>query len=222
MAFKDLMYEFNIPYSDELSSFYTSVNESLWKALERKEITKQYLKDTRFGPVYDKACELFPSMSIPRPSSVSMNSRYMSLFANYAFYLPGAESMLREVHSFGVPMYIITNGTKFTAESRIALSGVSAFMTDVFISDVIGVNKPDKGFFEYVMNSVGDKNPDNYLVIGDSLTSDILGAQNCGMASCLFTATGSFPVGFENYSITHFASGYPELVSVIKAHLSQS
>lgn len=47
----------------------------------------------------------------------------------------------------------------------------------MYISEEIGLTKPDKSFFDYVLKNTNLKN-DEVIMLGDSLTSDIAGALN--------------------------------------------
>ena len=55
---------------------------------------------------------------------------------------------------------------------------------NVFISGEVGVNKPDKGFFTASFATIEDFDPAEAMIVGDSLTSDILGSKNAGIATC--------------------------------------
>ena len=63
----------------------------------------------------------------------------------------------------------------------------------VFISDVIGIEKPAIGFFDEVFKTIGEYDKSEVLIVGDSLTSDIQGGNNAGIVTCWFN-----PLGKEN------------------------
>ena len=63
----------------------------------------------------------------------------------------------------------------------------------MFISDVVGVEKPGKGFFDAVFTAIGDYEKDEVLIVGDSLTSDIQGGNNAGIL-CGWYNPGGEPV----------------------------
>ena len=73
----------------------------------------------------------------------------------------------------------------------------------MFISENIGYTKPDKGYFDYVLNAVGDSDKSAYLVIGDSLTSDCDGAIAYGLDICRFNPNNTSDKGrVLTYTIT--------------------
>ena len=65
--------------------------------------------------------------------------------------------------------------------------GLFNYFTDLFISDVIGYEKPDSEFFSACLSQ--DKlATDEILFIGDSLTADIMGATNYGIDACWYNS----------------------------------
>ena len=60
----------------------------------------------------------------------------------------------------------------------------------VFISDVIGIEKPSVGFFHAVFEKIGKYNKKEIMIVGDSLTSDIQGGNNAGIVTCWYNPKG--------------------------------
>ena len=75
---------------------------------------------------------------------------------------------------------LVTNGVSKTPRKRLQgapLMGEA--VSEVFISEEVGFHKPQKEFFDYVLEKTGAGRQEA-LVIGDSVTSDILGGKKCG------------------------------------------
>lgn len=215
LAFDHTMDKFGVPNSKELEEYYTEVNLSLWKALERKEVTKEVLRPLRFTRTLIKAQQLHPEFDASKLTGELLNDEYISSLSTYGIYIDGAEDFLRQLHDDKAKkIYIITNGTAQSANGRLDASGIRQYVDGVYISDVIGATKPDKGFFEYVLNDIGCQDKSQCLVIGDSLTSDIKGANNIGIDACLFSRDGHFPDS-TGYEVKYRAAGYDELMQVI-------
>lgn len=70
-----------------------------------------------------------------------------------------------------------------TQRQRLAGANLNHFFEEIFISEEIGVEKPDPFFFQYIFETLNSHNNDEYLMIGDSLSSDIKGAKNVGIDS---------------------------------------
>ena len=69
-------------------------------------------------------------------------------------------------------------------QGRLASAGIGAYFEDIFISQQIGINKPDIGYFERCFAKIPGFDRSKTMIVGDSLTSDMLGGQNAGIATC--------------------------------------
>ena len=54
------------------------------------------------------------------------------------------------------------------------------------ISEEIGYNKPNPGFFDVCMESLEGIEKEDILIIGDALTSDIRGGNQSGIKTCWY------------------------------------
>lgn len=177
-AFRLTMQEFSLPSDPNVSTIYHSVNDALWKALERGEITQSKLRVERFR-------QLLEIIHGDQSLADSMNHVYVKNLSAMSYTLESAESVLKALSS-EFPIYLVTNGLYEVQSKRFAASPLAAYIKDIFISEKIGVSKPAKEYFDYVMANIGDPIAQHYLVIGDSLTSDIKGAAVSGMDSVWF------------------------------------
>ena len=80
----------------------------------------------------------------------------------------------------------MTNGTAFVQRRKIRLSGLDAYMDEVFISEELGCVKPEKAFFEQCAARIADYNPAQTMIVGDSLTSDMRGGNNARIRCCWY------------------------------------
>ena len=81
---------------------------------------------------------------------------------------------------------IVTNGTEVVQEKKLERSGLNDIVDNVFISELVGFEKPNINFFKKVILEVGIKDLKEALIIGDSLTSDIQGGHNIGIDTCWY------------------------------------
>ena len=112
-------------------------------------------------------------------------------------------------------IYIITNGVTRNAMGRIASTGLKDYISKVFVSDPIGVSEPARSYFDAVINDISDP-AESYLVIGDSLSSDMLVAKNAGLSSCWFMPEENIEEAMKEYEIDYSASSFEELYEIIK------
>ena len=100
------------------------------------------------------------------------------------FYENGLETV--QTCKGKVLQYAVTNGTKLAQDRKLKNSGLIELLDGVFISEVIGVEKPMVGFFEKVFETIGAYDKSEVLIVGDSLTSDMQGGNNVGIVTCWF------------------------------------
>ena len=125
------------------------------------------------------------------------NLYYRQALGSCSILLPGAESLCRKL-SGRYTLSLITNGLGDVQRNRLKASPLERYFGErVFISGEMGCRKPEKVYFEKVLDALGcRKKSGQVLVIGDSLSSDIRGAFNAQLDSAWLngsTARGSGP-----------------------------
>jgi 2-haloacid dehalogenase len=83
-------------------------------------------------------------------------------------------------------IYIVTNGVAITQKMRIKNSIIRKYISDLFVSEDIGFQKPRKEYFDYVFSKIPNPDMRNTIIVGDSLTSDIAGGVQSGIDTCWF------------------------------------
>lgn len=176
-AIRKLCAYLEIPFSDNVYNTYSTLNDALWKQFEKKEITHSFLQKNRFEQFLNKLGR--------QGDPEKLNSMYLSFLAEGSYLLNDAFYVCEKL-SKKYDMAIITNGLIRAQTNRFNNSDIAPFFSKLYISEQIGVQKPDKKYFDYVLNDISIDDKSSVLVIGDSLSSDILGAQNAGLDSCWF------------------------------------
>jgi HAD superfamily hydrolase (TIGR01549 family) len=110
-------------------------------------------------------------------------------------------------------LYIVTNAVASVQKRRLQQCTFSHLFKDVFISEEAGAAKPTKAYFDYVRTRIPGLTAENTLVIGDSLTTDIRGANNAGLPCCWLnpqkkTAPSDLTIHYEIQSL-------PELLDLV-------
>jgi len=175
-AFYKTCEEFHLPYSPELMTTYTRINESYWKLFEQGKVTQPELAVRRFADLYDY-------LQI-NGDPVQTNLFYRRSLGESSTLFPDALPVCRKLSS-KYTLAFITNGIADVQNRRLSGCPLMELTSHVFISEAIGSQKPQKQYFDYVYDKLSIK-PSQALVIGDSLTSDILGAQNTNTDSCWY------------------------------------
>ena len=171
--------------TDEMLSRYSAINASYWKRLELGELTKQQVLRGRFE-------EFFAAYGLDTGCVDDFNAAYQVRLGETVVFNDSADTLVRELRG-KVKQYAVTNGTLVAQRGKLKNSGLDQLLDDVFISDVIGVEKPGIGFFDAVFAAIGRYEPDEVLIVGDSLTSDIQGGNNAGIL-CGWYNPGGAPV----------------------------
>ena len=122
-------------------------------------------------------------------SAEELGRRYEELLADGHRFIPGAEELLRELQG-KARLFLASNGCAAVQEARIASSSIGQYFEDIFISERIGGNKPERCFFERCIARIPDYDASRALMVGDSLTSDILGGLRSGMHTCWLNPQG--------------------------------
>ena len=211
IALTKTLVHFGIDPTEETLALYSAINAAHWKRLELGEISREEVKVGRYR-------ELFETIGV-ECDPVKATAYYESMLAIGHYFMPGAPELLEELYG-KYRLYIVSNGTAKVQEGRIGSSGIAKYMDGIFISQVLGANKPDKQFFDICFAEIPDFSLSETVIIGDSLSSDIKGGINAGITTVWFN-----PKGIENdndikpdYTIKEL-SEVPGLLSQISAKI---
>ena len=204
--------ENGLSYSDDIFRLFKVYNKTLWGELEKGTISRTELFTKRFNYIFEK-CEGDSATLDP----LRVNSDFIRTMSENGVLLDGVPEFLEKVRN-GIPdnkIFIITNGATINAKGRIASVGIDKYIDGLFISEDMGVNKPSVEYFDMVLEKIGEPR-ESCIVIGDSLSSDMLGAKNASMTSIWFMPEGNVETAMKSYDIDYTASSYDELYQVIK------
>ncbi len=180
-AFSEVCRICHLPDTDELFHAYEAVNAEMWSAFDRGECTKDFLVVERF--------RLFLERAGLQADPVQCNKIHLSTLATNTVLLPHALEVCRtlaQTHS----LYIVTNAVAAVQKARLAASDLRPYITDAFISEDAGASKPSVAYFDYVFSRIPGITRENCLLIGDSPSSDLQGANNYGIPCCWYNPRG--------------------------------
>lgn len=178
-AIRECFKDFNLGNcSNKQLEDYKNINTKYWKLLEDGKLSKKEVLERRF-------VEFFSKYGIDPIIASDFNEAYQICIGNIAHYMENAKDTviaLKEKYK----QYGVTNGTIVAQEIKLAKSALDRLLEYTFISERIGFNKPSIHYFNKVFEKVGSNNPEEYIIIGDSLTSDMQGGINAGIMTCWF------------------------------------
>lgn len=179
---------------------YSQINDAYWRRLELGEVTKAQLLPGRFitlfdeyGIAYDACAEAHVGAGdMGRISVKAFLREYQEALGSVFSYLDDSLTVCRTLRERAkVKQYVVTNGVSQTQRNKLKLSGFDEIMEDFFISEEIGAPKPQKQFFDYCLSHVEERDRSRILLVGDSLTSDIKGGVQAGIATCWYRREGN-------------------------------
>ena len=172
---------FGLEPTEDVMARYSQINKAHWEMLERKELTREQVLVGRFAV-------LFEEYGIEVDSTQCARAYENNLSIGH-YFLPGAYEAV-EALSKKYKLYLASNGTAKVQAGRLASANISHFFQEIFVSQEIGANKPDIKYFEGCFARIPDFDAKKAMIVGDSLTSDILGGIQAGMKTCWVNPDG--------------------------------
>ncbi len=163
----------------EFFNTYEPYNLELWSKYGRSEVTKEQLHFERFYyPLMVNDYLEFRGID-KRQLARQMGDEFLQLTNKYFSLLPDADKVVRYLAA-KYPLTIISNGFKEVQYYKFAHSGLQDCFTHTIISEEVGINKPQPEIFRIALD-LNHIQPSEAVMIGDSYSSDIAGAQSAGI-----------------------------------------
>ena len=168
--------------SEEMYRVFKSTNAALWRDIETGTLDFDTLQKIRWNRVFEKLSVHF--------DGILFEKYFRDCLYESVIPVEGAAELLTYLRS----RYILcaaSNGPFGQQMHRLKKSGMLSFFTHVFISGEMGCGKPEKAFFELAFQRLNENRPkpirpQEALILGDSLTSDVEGGRKAGMHTIWF------------------------------------
>lgn len=180
-ALKKTLIGLGIEPTEDALELYSSINSAQWKRLEKREITREQVKLIRYSLLFEALRK--------NADAQKANEIYENELAKQGRLLSGAREALERLYG-KVRLFIASNGTVEVQNGRIKNTGIGKYFENVFFSEKIGFEKPDKRFFDACFAEITHFKKENTVIIGDSLSSDILGGKNAGITAIWLNNSG--------------------------------
>jgi putative hydrolase of the HAD superfamily len=189
--------------ADRFIETYTINNHQLWADYHVGKISKQVLRETRFA-------KTFTDLGVsPEHIPNQFEDDYVTICPTKTNLFPLAHETLSYLKD-KYTLHVISNGFKESTEMKINNNGLDVYFENVIISEVVGVNKPDRAIFDHALN-LAEADVSESIMIGDSIEADIRGAQDYGMKAIYFN-----PEGKEKPAdVEHQINCLSELISIL-------
>ena len=166
-----------LEYTDNVGKTFQEINEELWRRIERREITKQEMYSLRWKTILEALNIQYDGME--------MEKLFRSTLSGIAEPVDNAYELLDYLHE-RYPLYAATNSSYEHQYKRLTQSDMLKYFKKIFVSEKMGALKPAKEFFDGCLKEMGDITPNEIVIIGDSLTADILGGKEYGLKTIWF------------------------------------
>ncbi len=182
-AIRALFSEFGLgECTDGMIARYSRINKGFWEKLERNEMTKPEILVGRFA-------QFFREYGLDTSVAPAFNESYQLKLGDTIVYCDDSLSIVKALRG-KVGQYVVSNGTVVAQTKKLTRSRLGEWMDGVFLSEELGVEKPNIGFFEKVFSVIRPEDPSEVLIVGDSLTSDIRGGINAHIRTCWYNPEG--------------------------------
>jgi len=187
---------YGVPFSEELLMEFININHRYWEKFEEGILSIEEVQRRRFEVLFD-------NLNICRTNGQFVNRIFQKQLKQQSWLMPNAIQICKYLYPKAI-ISIITNGVATTQRYRMRHSGLMQYVSHIIISEDIGVSKPNIDFFNIALSISGCIDKNQVLIVGDSLSSDILGAKNIGIDSCWYNPMGQQKKEglYAKYSIT--------------------
>ena len=164
--------DFGVEPTEEVRHRYHLINKWHWEQLELGKLTRAEVLENRFKVLFSELGVDVDAEKVARAYEQNLGTGH--------WFLPGAEEAV-DALSKKYRLFLASNGTASVQKGRMTSANLYRFFEKVFVSQEIGYNKPAKAYFDGCFARIPGFDPDRCLMVGDSLTSDILGGINAGI-----------------------------------------
>lgn len=190
---------------------YKRINHGLWEELERGRVIAEHLKVLRFTKLFE-----YYGLDV---DAKDCSRSYLYYLSQGIELLDGAFEICSWIHE-KYPIAIVTNGFKEVQHARIEMSPLNPFIDALFVSEEVGSSKPDSGIFQTAIDHFKMTDKSKILMIGDSLSADILGGIRFGVDTCWYNPKKKQNMlsNGDSLQMTYEISHLSELKKIIESH----
>lgn len=165
--------------ADAMAHHYITLSDAYWLNLGKYDPAT--LPETRLR-FWSETLAAF-GCDDPKVATLSRDA-YSTYRYEFSVVYDDTEAVLAGLHRH-FRLAVITNGVGEQQRARIRSAGLDKYFDAVVASTDVGAGKPDAAVFEHTLNLVG-ADPRETWHIGDSLSADVQGAYNAGLAAAVW------------------------------------
>lgn len=157
---------------------FTMINIQTWKDLEAGLVTADQVNRLRFEQLHGALSEGYTL----KRNVDQLADFYLTQLGEGDYLIEGAQEFMDYLKD-KYTLILATNGLSQVQRSRMKKCGLGSYFDSLAISGELGSQKPMASYFSLTMKDYQYKK-EELLMIGDSLASDMAGAEAFGIDSC--------------------------------------
>ncbi|MBQ8165369.1 MAG: YjjG family noncanonical pyrimidine nucleotidase [Clostridia bacterium] len=178
LSIKQACEKFGVKFNERLVETFHRINNILWHDIEKGTITKEHLHEIRWKLIFDDIGGI-------DADGIEFEKEFFAGLNTIAVPVDGATELV-EYLAGKYDLYVVSNAAYSQQINRLEKCGMLKYIKKVFVSDDIGFAKPSCEFFDACYSELTHIKPCETVIIGDSLSADIIGGINYGLKSCWF------------------------------------
>ena len=169
--------KYSLPFTQSVIPTFHRINDSLWAKIEAGTLTRPELLKIRWKLVFEALAIDFDGLIF--------EDYFVSSIYNCYITVDGARELL-EYLSKKYKVYAASNALHQQQLARLRSSGLMQYLSGVYTSESVGYQKPTKEFFTACFDDIKEFTPKEAVMIGDSITADIIGGKAMEMKTIFY------------------------------------
>ena len=174
IALSKTIRDFGVEPTEKVLHRYHLINKWHWEQLELGKLTRAEVLENRFKVLFQELGREVDATACARAYERNLSVGH--------YFLPGAEEAVEALHK-KYRLFLASNGTASVQKGRMTSANLYRFFEKVFVSQEIGYNKPSEAYFDTCFAQIPGFDRAKAIMVGDSLSSDIKGGMNAGIAT---------------------------------------
>jgi len=131
------------------------------------------------------------------------------------------KSVFQQLQELEYKIFLISDGLAVKQYEKLLRLDIAQYFDNIFISEEIGLSKPDLAFYNHVIETIGGK-PSDIVYVGDRVDYDIIPAKKSGLKTILIHRGGKYDPSSmkqnmnEKMGADYEISSLTELVPILK------
>lgn len=170
--------------AQELQQAYLASVQGKEKALSQEHAVQYSHEAYPEIPIEEVFQELYEAKGVRAAKLLAIHTGQMfrAYSTKYIRLYDYAQELLTALREAGRGVYLLSNAQRIFTENELFYLGIHDLFDGILISSDHGCRKPDERFYRILLDRYGLK-PEESLMIGNDMATDIAGAKQVGMDS---------------------------------------